>query len=83
MLSDYLEGVAETVGAQNGLGHLQHRTQCPHIIDHRGVEEREARGILATGDHLLSLRWQLLFTCAVVWVALLKSTRRACMLRKL
>jgi hypothetical protein len=73
LLGDYLECVTETVGAQHGLRHLQHRTQCPHIIDDRGVKEMGVRGVLAAGDGLLSVHWQLLVASAVVWLILLKT----------
>jgi len=73
VLGDDFEGVTETAGTQHGLGHLQHRTQCPHIIDHRGVKKREARGVLATGDDLLSASWQLLFAWPVGWLMWLKT----------
>jgi hypothetical protein len=39
LLGDYLECVVETVRTQHGLGHLQHRTQCPHVIARRGVKQ--------------------------------------------
>jgi len=73
VLGDDFEGVTETAGTQHRLGHLQHRTQCPHIIDHRGVKKREARGVLATGDDLLSASWQLLFAWPVGWLMWLKT----------
>jgi hypothetical protein len=64
LLGDYLEGIVETVRTQDGLGHLQHRTQCAHVIAHRGVKEMGAHGFLTAANGLLYARWQLLAASA-------------------
>src|SRR4029077_5675879 len=59
LLGDYLECVVETVGTQHGLGHLQHRTQCPHVIARHGVKQVGGHGLLAAGDAFLYAHWRL------------------------
>ena len=59
LLGDYLECVVETVGSQHGLGHLQHRTQCPHVIARHGVKQVGGHGLLAAGDGFLYTHWRL------------------------